>query len=231
MLEGNKPRDFMRRALAGALIGSSCVLFFLIMKSSHGGGISWQSRDEAANSIPSQPEVMQLVIKPREDSTRDNLVINVTVINISKEPIGWDSEFSCFLGWMVWTPKHYGLPLRESPTRIEQTQESLGRRRFVYIAPGDRLSRDIVITSPFRAFRYEGGGDGDFDHPPEPRSGYEILTWFELPKRHRGFSIQMGYDGYASIGAFRQLFGFDPKEAKIWTGNCSANVLDIKIND
>jgi len=210
------------------VIASVCTLFFLVWKSSHSATISWESRNEAPRWNSVQPDALEIVIAPRKDSTREKLAINVTVINISEKPIGWDSEFSFFLGWNLG-----GLAQKESPTPIEQTKESLSRERFVTIAPGDRLSRDVVLTKPFRAFGYEGGGDGDFDHPAEPIRDYEVMASFELPKRYRQFSIGLEYDGSSpgAFGAFKDLFGFAPDEVNIWRGSCTSNVLDIKIHD
>jgi hypothetical protein len=238
MLDANKIRQFAKRALAAGLIASlACTFyFFLVRKSPQKASITWETRNEAPNRDPRdpiQPDALEIIIRPRNDSTREKMAINVTVTNISNRPVGWDSEFSCFLYWDVWQPHFHGLPLKESPARVEQTKESLRRERFVIIAPGDHFSGDVTLTDPFKAFRDEGGGDGDFENLPDPIQGYEIMTWFELPNRYREFSIRLEYQGSwpRTLAAFKDLFGFDPDQVKIRNGSCSSNVLDIKIND
>jgi hypothetical protein len=151
MLAGNKIRHIVKWALACVLVAFIAWALYWYLLAPHSTHISWEIRNEDTKGNPNQPDALQILIRPSDDSSLEKLAINVAVTNISKEPIGWDSEFSCFLYWTVWNRDHGGFAAKQSPTPIEQTQEKRIKIGYCssFTAKSSTLEQFAKIGDPF----------------------------------------------------------------------------------
>jgi hypothetical protein len=195
-------------------------------------------------------------LKPLEDSTRDKLAINVTITNLSARPVGWDSEFSVFLSWTLGSEgDSTGSAREQTSSHIKQTESSLSKTRFILIEPGDSIAKTVILNVPFRTFACDEDGKGyevwtryflsEYERDQARRSAEDLYWRFHgkgspqwehnsnFGKGLHKIQVRLGYYGSPDLrnpDAFKNLFGFEPKEVSLWDDDCDSNVLQIDLD-
>jgi len=179
-----------------------------------------------------KPPLLDIQLTPWEESTRENLVVDVQVTNHCSQPIAWDEEFSLLLRWRLRPlddPKYSEsarrvLGPKGHDTVVKQTRESKSKNRFLSIPAGGTVVHRFVLTAPFRAF-LPLGHDTDF-------GAREVLHQFIIPKECRSLEIYLQYDALPGwTDGFKELFGFEPRDVNLPGGLWTSNSVTVAFPD
>jgi hypothetical protein len=185
-----------------------------------------QKATDADNRSP-----VSLRISPQGAQRRDHVVLLVEVRNVSSRPLAWDREWSIFLQWRVLYDDANTLTSPDTvDSRMTQTKESLDRKRFLVIKPGGACEKECTLTEPFRRFRIDPISIEGQKHPTMFR-GYEEMVKYVIPKSVRRMRVQMEYDTFRQVGAFRDLFGFRWDEVGLPGWDAKSNEVVIRFDD
>jgi hypothetical protein len=205
------------------------------------------SEKRVAEAVSDDNQLVELRLTPVGEQRRDKICINVAFRNLTNKPVGWDQEFSVFMGWHV-TPIDNEADLAANiatgmvmhsmdPTTVEeevrQTKESLSEKRFAMVPPQESLNKTVCLTEPFRCFNVKSWeGTVDSRHPSRHK-GYESLQRYRFDNRTKWVTVVLGYkrSRYSNHG-FSALFGFHPDKVSLSHGNIgqiSSNPLVLQV--
>jgi hypothetical protein len=230
----------------GALAAGLTVLAVL-------AGVYWVWRWDPAAGRPPGPRFarhpdasLKLVLTPVGEATHDRIGVRVEAVNDGKVPLAFDPEFAAPLTWRLrvndrddvelWYPtqrEHWLL------SGLEGGPGSWSRSRFVTIKPGDRLTKEVVLTEPHRQIGYRLQQIRDPQgnvHPGEVPMGTECLARLVVPKlAPQGavdtLRVRLDYNEPDDRlrTAFQSLFRFEPEDVGLWAGTCRSNELDFRL--
>jgi hypothetical protein len=169
--------------------------------------------------------------------TRDGLVVEATVENVSNQNFAWDKEFGQHIYWHTDAD---GKPLDCVEIGDTWNQLDPAEKRYVQVAPGQKLTKRIDLTKRFGHekivhFYYGTRGPGDPPPPrlrPDPLTDGEKILRYELPAEFRQLRISFDYQKWPFAWPVADLSGRPyprmPGAVMPWP---ASNVLNIELKD
>jgi WD40 repeat protein len=178
-----------------------------------------QKNDTAGDSKEGMQEGLadpfELRLSAKQPYDSEHITIKVEVINKSESAIGWDSDFSTFLSWQVGIGPVAATQLSQIDSKVKQTPKSTSKARFIIIGKGEKLTREVTLTRPFKSFREEWTVAAPDGHATG-WVGREVECHYVIPPNTHQVSIRLRYMCFSRTQvAFQKLFGFDADAVKL----------------
>ncbi len=156
-----------------------------------------------------------LRITPIGDQNRKRIAFRIEIRNEGKEPIGWDREFAVLMDWELSTDAIDEI----KPASVKTLPVPAdAKSRFIKIAPGQSVSKEVELTMPHRRVvcvigvfpNLRDGGPGIVPF------GHEKLTTFVIPENAKSVGVEAVYTGIpadeAVVGVLKAV-GVHPSAA------------------
>ena len=177
---------------------------------------------------PGDSARLKLVLTPVGGPWRDRIAIRVAATNAGHSPVRWDREFSVFLRWHVKTGD--GDYLEASPVTPAPPAASKDiKARFVDLAPGQTISKEIELTDKVLMFSSIAAYGRDGTHTS---MGSERFRRFVVPGSVQELTVHAEYlIGREDEGGVPDDFGETIDEIKLPQTHTVSNNLKSNLND
>lgn len=229
----NEHPDRARMLLAclpGTLMG--CVVLLIALR------LGSPDRTAPSDSAPSTtPRASpRLTLKPDCPVTREHLGVILEVENPGPDPLGWDSKWSAFLSWTVHFNGDTLVIANWVYERLDPSEDDISRERFVLIEPNGKLVRRLVLTTGHRRCDYSVHIPEGHQHTSPIQVYRELQERLNIPEEVHSekvetIQVQVVYDSVreAPGPGFEGYFGFEPKEAALWSGRFASNRISLNV--
>jgi hypothetical protein len=184
---------------------------------------------EPQRAEAARQERPELLLSQLGKAAPDRIRVKIAFTNRDEKAVGWDREFAVFVDWSVQTLEGKDVLPTEVGT-MGRPEKSDFKTRFIKLAPGETISKELVLTEKVQQFAC---GHGTFAGPGGAKihqaNGYEHTIRYVIPQATAGVRVRATYRlPFMGRECFKQWFGYGVEDVLLWEGKTDASELIIR---